>query len=310
MKKVKTIALLSAVCISTAAFTGCTEIPGALMYASAPHISEDSELVTESMKIQEKYFDKDYVTFKPDKSVKSRSGKIDDIINSKNYTLKTYSFSEGYTYDDYDWDLTYPEDEIETYVYFTKEVVSDKNSWTITGCYYIDKDKNPVIDKKTYYGAYDEDIIIGGHEYHRNDINRAFYMYEAAEFENYYDTQQTPYGKSVATGKVTIDSAEYDAEIVSYNDYASDEYYDDSDEDIIYDEYDDYEAYCLLIYDDENNLIIENFIDQEETTAAAIAVDLDYADFLVYEQNADNSSIIQKPKSYITLDEYHSGIFY
>ncbi len=303
MKKVKTIALLSAVCMSAAAFTGCVEIPGALMYASAPHISEDSELVTESMKIQEKYFGKGYVTFKPDKSVKSRSGKINEIINSKNYTIKTYSFSEGYAYDDYYFGLTYPEDEIETYVNFTKEVVSDKNSWTIIGSYYIDKDKNPVIDKKTYYGAYTEDIIIDGREYHRNDINRTFYMYNT---DDYYDPSVPPYGKSVATGKVTIDSVEYDAEVVIYDGYESDEYYD---EDIEYDEYYDSETYCMLIYDDENNLVIEYFLDPDQATASAIAVDLDYSDFLIYEQNADNSSVIQKPKSYITLDEYHSGIF-
>lgn len=312
MKKAKTIALLSAVCISAAVFTGCYEIPGALMYASAPHISEDSELITESMKIKEKYYDINYATFKPDKSVKSRASKLNDIISSGNYTLKTYYFSEGYDYDYYEWELTYPESEIDTYIDFEKSIVSGKDSWTITGCYYTDKDQNPVIDKKTCYGAYEEDIIKDGYEYYRSENNRIFYRYSPNEFGYYYDTPQSSYGKSIATGKAVIDDVEYDAEIVDYEDYTLYEDLDEEDiyddDDIYYDDDADYKTYYLLIYDDENNLTIRIIVDQYYATASVINVDLDYADFLIYEENADNSSVIQKPKSY-TKGEY-PGIFY
>lgn len=305
MKKAKTIALLSAVCISAAAFTGCGEIPEALMYASAPHISEDSELVTESMKIKEKYFDENYASFKPDKSVKSRVSEIDDIIDSGNYTVKSYSF---FSYDVYDYtDFNYPENEINIYVDFQKAIVSNKDSWTISGSYYIDKDQNPVIDKKTCYGAYDEDIIKDGYEYYRSSSNRAFYMYDPDEFGYYYDTNRISYGESIATGKATIDGVEYDAEIVDYEDYSS--YgYQDADEDVTYVD-DEYETYYLLIYDDENNLTIRAMVDQGAEKLSVLNIDLDCAEFMIYEKNADNSSIIQKPKSYLKSDEY-PGISY
>lgn len=314
MKKIKTIALLSAVCISAAAFTGCYEIPQALMYASAPHISKDSELVTESMKIKEKFYGNNYAEFKADKSVKSRVNEINDIINSGNYTLKTYCFSDSDFYDWYDWDysdlddydsdLPYPESEIDTYVDFTTKIVSGKDSWEISGCYYIDKDQNPGIDKKTYYGAYDEDIIKDGYEYYRYNGNRAFYVYEPNEFENYYSTQQTSYSESIVTGKAVIGGIEYDAEIVDCDDYLS---YEEQDEDVTYD-VDEYETYYLLIYDDENNLTIRVIVDQYEIKASDINTDLDNADFLIYEKNADNSRVIQKPKSYIKSE--YPGIFY
>ncbi len=303
MKKVKTIALLSAVCISAAAFTGCYEIPEALMYASAPHISEDSELITESMKIKEKYYDKNYAMFKPDKSVKSRVSEINDIINSENHTVKTYCFT-----DDYFSYLDYLENEIDTEVYFKKEIVSDKDSWTISGYYYINKVQKPVIDKKTFYGAYDENIIKDGYEYHRTKNSHSFYVYTPDEFGYLHDEVQTSYGKSIVTGKAEIDGVEYDAEIVSYEEYYIDEhgkklyedYYEDSEE---YDEDDKYYNYYLLIYDDENNLTIRAIVDQDEAELSTVPFDLDYADYLIYEKNDDNSSLIKKPKKYLSLDE-------
>lgn len=315
MKKVKTIALLSAVCISSAAFTGCYEIPEALMYASAPHISEDSELITESMKIKEKYYDKNYAMFKPDKSVKSRVSEISDIINSGNYTLKTYFFSDGYysDFDCYESDyLTYPENEIDTDVSFEKAIVSNKDSWTISGYYYINKDQKPVIDKKTFYGAYEEDIIKDGYEYYRYDSSRTFYMYTPDEFGYRFNMPQTYYDKSIVTGKAAIDGVEYDAEIVSYEEYYIDEhgkklyedYYEDSEEYQEYDDYyDDYYDYYLLIYDDENNLTIRAILDPDEAELSAVPFDLDYADYLIYEKNDDNSSLIKKPEKYLSLDE-------
>lgn len=303
MKKVKTIALLSAVCISTAAFTGCFEIPSALMYASAPHISVDSELITESMKIKEKHYDINHATFKPDKSVKSRVSEINDILNSKNYTFKTYYFA-----DDYCSYLDYFEDEIDAEVYFEKKIVSDKDSLTISGYYYINKDQKPVIDKKTLYGAYDEDIIKDGYEYFRYENSSTFYQYAPDEFGYPYDDIQTSYDKSILTGKATIDGVEYDAEIVSYDEYYIDEhgkklyedYYEYSEE---YQEYNDYYNYYLLIYDDENNLTIRTIVDPDEAESSTVTFDLEYADYLIYEKNDDNSSLIKKPTKYISSDD-------
>lgn len=308
MKKVKTIALLSAVCISAAAFTGCYEIPEALMYASAPHISEDSELIDESMKIKEKYYDKNYAAFKPDKSVKSRASEVNDIINSGNYTLKTYFFSDGYfsDFDCYESDyLTYPENEIDTDVSFEKAIVSNKDSWTIRGNYYINKDQKPVIDKKTYYGAYEEDIIKDGYEYYRYDSSRTFYQYTPDEFGYRFDMPQTSYGKSIVTGKATIDEVEYDAEIVSYEEYYIDGHGKKLDEnyDEYSQEYDDYYNYYLLIYDDENNLTIRATVDQDAAELSTVPFDLDFADYLIYEKNDDNSSLIKKPKKYLSSGE-------
>lgn len=300
MKKVKTIALLSAVCISAAAFTGCYEIPEALMYASAPHISEDSELIDESMKIKEKYYDKNYAIFKPDKSVKSRASEVNDIINSGNYTLKTYCFADGYYSD-----LDYPETEIDTEVYFKKEIMSDKDSWTISGYYYINKDQKPVIDKKTFYGAYGENIIKDGYEYHRTQYSHNFYQYTPDEFGYHHDEIQTSYGKSIVTGKATIDGIEYDAEIVSYEEYYIDEHGKKLDENLdeYSEEYDDYYNYYLLIYDDENNLTIRAIVDPDMAELSTVPFDLDYAEYLIYEKNDDNSSLIKKPEKYLSLDE-------
>ncbi len=297
MKKVKTIALLSAVCISAAAFTGCYEIPSALMYASAPHISEDSELITESMKIKEKYYDYNYAAFKPDKSVKSRISEINDIINSENHTLKTYFFSDSY-YPEFD----YSENEIDTEMCFGKKIVSDKNSWTISGYYYINKDQKPVIDKKTYYGAYDEGIIIDGYEYYRTNNSHTFYEYTPDEFGYHYEEIQTYYDKSIVTGKATIDGVEYDAEIVSYEEYYIDKYGKKLYEDY-YEDSEEYDDYYLLIYDDENNLTIRVTVEQYAAKSSTFPFDLDYADYLIYEKNDDNSSLIKKPKKYLSSDE-------
>ena len=291
MKKVRTIALFSAVCISAAAFTGCVDIPEALMYASAPHISEDSEIVTESMKIKEKFLNKEDVTFKPDKSVKSRINKIDNIVNSGNYTLSTYSF---YSYSE---ESHVKSDAFVTNVDFEKKIVSNEDSWNVTGSYYIDKDQKPINDKKTCYGAYYENIIKDGREYYRDNMHSIFYQSD----ESYYDIQQNSHHESVATGKATIDGIDYDAEIVSYLGFFEDDKYYSS-------ESEESEVYDIWIYDDEYNTIITYNIDQSEAEESSIIMyDIENAAFLIYKANADNSSVIQKPKKYISDNIY--GMF-
>lgn len=288
MKAKQILAALSAVVIAAVSFSGCAveDILIAIRNSATPHIEKDSIYIKEFEK-NKAFFYEQNISYKPDKAAKSKIGSFTEKLKNSDYTLREYTYLPGYgdylDYENYLAPLANDSDEVT----FEEYIYSGEDYKNIYGDYLV-KNGKPIIDKKTPYGTYDEDIYVDGWLYLRGSSLSFFGMTEIPDSDlshpNLYDISLL---NRVDAGTLTIGGKKYDAERL--NDIEEDNS-DGALQDIIYGIVYDYEYadnHEYIVAYDESGDVFAILVYIEGEIYARVAV--------IYEQNEDNSDKIEAP---------------
>ena len=286
MKAKQILAALSAVVIAAVSFSGCAvdDIFHAIRYSATPHIEKDSIYIKE-FEENKAFFYEQNISYKPDKAAKSKIDSFTEKLKKSDYTLREYTYLPGYGdylhYENYLEPLVNDSDEVT----FEEYIYSGENYKNIYGDYLVKYGK-PIIDKKTFFGAYGEDIYVDGWLYSRGDLSSVFGIqtdppYSDLSTPNLYDISLL---NRVDAGTLTIGGKKYDAERL--NDIEEDNSDEALQNDINNDyQYDDHYEY-IVAYDENGDVFaILEYIDGEIYARVAV----------IYEQNEDNSDKIEAP---------------
>lgn len=296
MKAKQILAALSAVVIAAVSFSGCAveDIFHAIRNSATPHIEKDSIYIKE-FEENKAFFYEQNISYKPDKAAKSKIDSFTEKLKKSDYTLREYRYLPGYGdylhYENYLEPLVNDSDKVT----FEEYIYSGENYKNIYGDYLV-KNGKPIIDKKTPFGAYSEDIYVDGWLYSRGSSSSFFgeILDSDLSHPNLYDISLL---NRVDAGTLTIGGKKYDAErlndIEEDNSYLNDIEEDNSDgalRDIIYDIVHDYEYadnHEYIVAYDENGNVFAILVYIEGEIYARVAV--------IYEQNEDNSDKIKAP---------------